>query len=118
MAEGTAATGETLAGCAGDVKALGFDGCVAYGAALNEGRALHAGDREFGEWVEANALRQVGGADIHDHERAAAMWAAANADGGTGNPVPIPRASAGASTGGLTNTFALCCELFSTEVTA
>ncbi|MFP1644010.1 hypothetical protein [Pontitalea aquivivens] len=60
-------------------------GWLAYGHALNEGRALFPGDREFGEWVQANALRQVVGADgslrdIHDPERAAAMWAAANAD--------------------------------------
>jgi hypothetical protein len=60
-------------------------GWLAYGYALNEGRALFPGDREFGEWVQANALRQVVGADgslrdIYDPERAAAMWAAANAD--------------------------------------
>jgi hypothetical protein len=59
-------------------------GWLAYGHALNEGRGLFPGDREFGEWVQANALRQVVGADgslrdIHDPERAAAMWAAANA---------------------------------------
>lgn len=57
-----------------------IEGWLAYGAALNEGRALFAGDAEFGKWVAENSLRQVGGADIHDHERAAAMWAAANAD--------------------------------------
>lgn len=64
---------------------LTIGGWLAYGHALNEGRALFPGDREFGEWVQANALRQVVGADgslrdIHDPERAAAMWAAANAD--------------------------------------
>lgn len=57
-----------------------IDGWLAYGAALNEGRALFNGDTEFGKWVAENSLRQLGGADIHDHERAAAMWAAANAD--------------------------------------
>jgi len=60
-------------------------GWLAYGHALNEGRALFPGDREFGEWVDANALRQVAGADgtlrdVEDHERKAAMWAAANAE--------------------------------------
>lgn len=60
-------------------------GWLAYGHALNEGRALFPGDKEFGEWVDANALRQVVGADgsrreVHDPERTAAMWAAANAD--------------------------------------
>ncbi|WP_212525870.1 hypothetical protein [Actibacterium sp. MT2.3-13A] len=50
-------------------------GWLAYGHALNEGRALFPGDREFGEWV---ALCQLDTADRHD--RAASMWAAANAD--------------------------------------
>lgn len=52
-----------------------ISGWLAYGHALNEGRALFPGDREFGEWV---ALCQLDTADRHD--RAAAMWAAANAD--------------------------------------
>ncbi|EDM71065.1 hypothetical protein RAZWK3B_16750 [Roseobacter sp. AzwK-3b] len=60
-------------------------GWLAYGHALNEGRALHDGDREFGQWIEANVLRQVVGQDGHlrevnEHERKAAMWAAENAD--------------------------------------
>ena len=60
-------------------------GWLAYGHALNEGRALFPGDREFGEWIDANALRQVVGADgtardVFDAEREAAMWAAGNAD--------------------------------------
>lgn len=66
-------------------------GWLAYGFALNEGRALHTSedgtenDRGFGGWLEANNLRQVAGGDgsvrsIEDHERKAAMWAAANAD--------------------------------------
>ena len=50
-------------------------GWLAYGHALNEGRALFPGDREFGEWV---ALCQLDTPDRH--ERASAMWAAANAD--------------------------------------
>lgn len=56
------------------------DGWMAYGVALNEGRSLFPGDTEFGKWVAENSLRQLGGADIHDHERAAAMWAAGNLD--------------------------------------
>ncbi|UXU73803.1 MULTISPECIES: hypothetical protein [unclassified Paracoccus (in: a-proteobacteria)] len=57
-----------------------IEGWLAYGAALNEGRALFPKDEDFGKWVVENGLRQVGGHEIHDHERAAAMWAAANAD--------------------------------------
>lgn len=56
-------------------------GWLAYGHALNEGRALFPGDKEFGEWV---ALSQLGtrtdGEEIKRDDRAAAMWAAANAD--------------------------------------
>lgn len=73
-------------------------GWLAYGHALNEGRALFPGDREFGEWVvqcnlhllaenglkrEAHAAipcPEVGTAEVSRNERAAAMWAAANAD--------------------------------------
>jgi hypothetical protein len=44
------------------------------GAALNEGRALFPGDREFGQWVAEQVHPQLGGAP-HDDERAAAMWA-------------------------------------------
>lgn len=55
-------------------------GWIAYGAALNEGRALFPSDLEFGRWVEAASLRQLGGEEVHDHMRAAAMWAAANAE--------------------------------------
>lgn len=58
----------------GEAEAL--DGWLAYGAALNEGRALFPGDREFGEWLRSANLAE----GVHDHERAAAMWAAANAD--------------------------------------
>ena len=52
-----------------------IDGWLAYGAALNEGRALFAGDLEFGQWV---ADCQLDSADWK--ERSAAMWAAANAE--------------------------------------
>lgn len=51
-------------------------GWLAYGAALNEGRSMFPGDREFGEWL---SQWQVAIA-VEPHERAAAMWAAANAD--------------------------------------
>lgn len=53
-----------------------LDGWLAYGAALNEGRALFPGDKEFGAWLRSANLAE----DVHDHDRAAAMWAAANAD--------------------------------------
>jgi hypothetical protein len=52
-----------------------IEGWLTYGAALNEGRSLFPGDREFGEWV---ALSQLDTADRMD--RAAAMWGAANLD--------------------------------------
>jgi len=56
-------------------------GWIDFGIALNEGRALFPGDREFGEWV---ALLQLvtaeSGEEINRNDRAAAMWAAANAD--------------------------------------
>lgn len=51
------------------------DGWMAYGAALNEGRALFPSNEEFGRWVR---LCQLDTTDRHD--RAAAMWASANAD--------------------------------------
>ena len=57
-----------------------IDGWLAYGAALNEGRALFAGDAEFGKWVAENSLSQLATAEVDRNERAAAMWAAANAD--------------------------------------
>ena len=53
-----------------------IEGWLAYGAALNEGRALHAGDREFSAWMAEWQLA----IQVEAHERAAAMWAAANAD--------------------------------------
>lgn len=57
-----------------------IEGWLAYGAALNEGRSLFPGDREFGQWVEANVLSQLATAEVTRDERAAAMWAAANSD--------------------------------------
>ena len=84
-----------LAALAGDAKAAldsvsrgeadAFDGWLAYGAALNAGRALFAGDREFGQWVHENVLWQLASAHlssgaVENHERLAAMWAAGNAD--------------------------------------
>lgn len=53
-----------------------IEGWLAYGAALNEGREMFPGDREFGQWVEANVLCQLGNASVHPHEQLAAMWAA------------------------------------------
>lgn len=51
----------------------------AYGAALNEGRALHEGDAEFGQWVAQWQLAiRSDGTPVEMHERAAAVWAAAN----------------------------------------
>lgn len=65
----------------GEESAIG--GWLAYGFALIEGRDLNKSDSEFGKWLDDNSLRQVVGPDgfareINDHERAAAMWAAAN----------------------------------------
>lgn len=56
-----------------------LEGWLAYGAALNEGRALFPGDREFGQWVDINVHEQLVQAPEHP-ERQAAMWAAANPD--------------------------------------
>jgi len=61
-------------------EAEAFEGWLAYGAALNEARALFPSDKEFGQWIDANLLRQLDGVEVSDHERAAAMWAAANAE--------------------------------------
>jgi phage N-6-adenine-methyltransferase len=51
-----------------------ISGWMAYGAALNEGRALFAGDLEFGQWLRSSNLEE----GIHPAEQSAAMWAAAN----------------------------------------
>lgn len=53
-----------------------IEGWLAYGAALNEGRALFAGDKEFSAWMAEWQLA----IQVEAHERSAAMWAAANAD--------------------------------------
>lgn len=59
-----------------------LEGWIAYGAALNEGRALfhRDDDKGFGKWMAENVHRQLVGVEPNDHERAAAMWAAANPD--------------------------------------
>jgi hypothetical protein len=51
---------------------------LAYGAALNEGRALFhpEDDKGFGQWL----LSQLATVEVNRDERAAAMWAAANPD--------------------------------------
>ncbi|AKG94554.1 hypothetical protein Shpa_43 [Paracoccus phage Shpa] len=82
-------TAVRLAGLAGDAQialdkvargeADAIEGWLAYGAALNEGRALFAEDKAFGRWI-AESLSDNLSVSPNDHERAAAMWAAANAD--------------------------------------
>lgn len=56
-----------------------LDGWLAYGAALNEGRALFHpdDDKGFGQWV---LLSQLATVEISRDERAAAMWASAHPD--------------------------------------
>ena len=80
-------TAVRLAALAGDVQialdkvakgeADAIDGWLAYGAALNEGRSLFKSDEQFGEWIVSSNLRL---SENDKMERAAAMWAAANAD--------------------------------------
>lgn len=60
-------------------EAEAIEGWLAYGAALNEGRALFAKDADFGKWI-AEFMTDRLSVIPNDHERAAAMWAAANAD--------------------------------------
>lgn len=60
-------------------EAEAIEGWLAYGAALNEGRALFAKDADFGKWV-ADFMTDNLSVTPNDHERAAAMWAAANRD--------------------------------------
>ena len=55
-----------------------FEGWLAYGAALNEGRALFPSNEEFGQWVIDVGLHQVGVNDIRLEDRVAAMWADGN----------------------------------------
>ena len=57
-----------------------IEGWLAYGAALNEGRAMHSGDREFGQWVEANVIGKLAQQQIEPKDQQAAMWAAGNSD--------------------------------------
>lgn len=54
-----------------------IEGWLAYGAALNDGRALFPSDEQFGQWVAESGLSQVGTHEIKRDDRAAAMWAAA-----------------------------------------
>jgi hypothetical protein len=53
-----------------------IEGWLAYGAALNEGRSLFPGDKEFGAWLRSSNLEE----DVHPADQSAAMWAAANRD--------------------------------------
>lgn len=53
------------------------EGWLAYGVALNEGRSLFPGDREFGQWVAGECSSNL---EVHPAEQSAAMWAAANVD--------------------------------------
>jgi chemotaxis protein histidine kinase CheA len=57
-----------------------LEGWLSYGAALNEGRALFPGDREFGQWLSSSNLDKHNGRDVHPGDQQAAMWAAANAE--------------------------------------
>lgn len=66
--------------CVARGEAEAIDGWLAYGAALNEGRALFPGDKEFGRWVSENVLGQVAQGEVEPKEQQAAMWAAANRD--------------------------------------
>jgi phage N-6-adenine-methyltransferase len=56
-----------------------IEGWLAYGAALNEGRGLFGGDREFGQWVSALCFDNLS-KQPNEHEQVSAMWAAANPD--------------------------------------
>ena len=58
--------------CVQSGETTAIEGWLAYGAALNDARELFPADREFGEWIRSAMLADR----IHDHERAAAMWAA------------------------------------------
>jgi len=57
-----------------------IEGWLAYGAALNEGRAMFPSDEQFGQWVISSGVYQVGTDEIRREDRAAAMWAAGNSD--------------------------------------
>lgn len=56
-----------------------IEGWLAYGAALNEGRALFPSDAQFGKWKEETVLGNLP-ITPNAKEDQAAMWAAANAD--------------------------------------
>jgi hypothetical protein len=53
-----------------------IEGWLDYGRALNEGRSIFPSDKEFSAWM----LEWQLAIQVEPHERAAAMWAAANAD--------------------------------------
>jgi hypothetical protein len=65
-----------------------FKAFVAYGEALNAGRALFLSNKEFGRWVKENGLDSVAAAGdsqteantINSATRMAAMWAASQPD--------------------------------------
>lgn len=69
----------TALACVARGEADALDGWLAYGAALNEGRALFPGDREFGQWVGELCFDNLS-KQPNEHEQIAAMWAAANPD--------------------------------------
>jgi hypothetical protein len=52
-------------------------GWIAYGVALNKGRAMFPSDEQFGQWVRVSQLARDG---ITFDDRAAAMWAAEDPD--------------------------------------
>lgn len=56
-----------------------IEGWLAYGAALNEGRALFPSDEQFGQWVDSFVNDKLS-FTANLHERSAAMWASANPD--------------------------------------
>lgn len=56
-----------------------IDAWLAYGAALNEGRALFPSDEQFGQWVDQSVNDKLS-VTPNLHERASAMWASAHPD--------------------------------------
>lgn len=52
-----------------------IEGWLMYGEALNEGREQFPSDEQFGQWIVSANL-----SGTNDHDRLAAMWAAANPD--------------------------------------
>lgn len=53
-------------------------GWLAYGAALNEGRAMFPSDEQFGQWKEKSVFPNLGITKPKWDDEAAAMWAAGN----------------------------------------